>query len=363
LFFYLASDDVRPFLERIGADQWGVRRGIPGEDGRDHGPAVEIYLAGRYFTVTGDQWAGAPAEVAMLDNARLDRLAPLIPPAKSIRGGADNSRSAIAFRVGLAKRRAGKTYAEFCEELRRARQTATWYVEKRIANGGRELHRIWQKAGADIGKVAGSPLVIDPKAPHDIARAFLAAHFVEGGQRTLHCHRGAFYAWNGTAYPEADDASLRAKIYGFLDQCVTVIHGETRPVKPNARIVGNVLDALAAAAQLDGAIAAPAWLDHMPNVPAEEIFSCANGLLHLPTLVLLPHTPALFTRNAVDFAFDRNATAPRHWLDFLAALWPEDPEAVGTLQEIFGSLPICPSRRGSCSSGRSEAGKERSRAC
>ena len=109
LFFYLASDDVRPFLERIGADQWGVRRGIPGEDGRDHGPAVEIYLAGRYFTVTGDQWAGAPAEVAMLDNARLDRLAPLIPPAKSIRGGADNSRSAIAFRVGLAKRRAGKT--------------------------------------------------------------------------------------------------------------------------------------------------------------------------------------------------------------------------------------------------------------
>jgi len=148
LFFYLASDDVRPFLERIGADQWGVRRGIPGEDGRDHGPAVEIYLAGRYFTVTGDQWAGAPAEVAMLDNARLDRLAPLIPPAKSVRGGADNSRSAIAFRVGLAKRRAGKTYAEFCEELRRDPQTATWYVEKGIANGGRELHRIWQKAGA-----------------------------------------------------------------------------------------------------------------------------------------------------------------------------------------------------------------------
>jgi len=139
--------------------------------------------------------------------------------------------------VGLAKRRAGKTYAEFCEELRRDPQTATWYVEKGIANGGRELHRIWQKAGADIGKVAGSPLVIDPKAPHDIARAFLAAHFVEGGQRTLHCHRGAFYAWNGTAYPEADDASLRAKIYDFLDQCVTVIHGDAagQAECPNSR--------------------------------------------------------------------------------------------------------------------------------
>jgi putative DNA primase/helicase len=342
LFFYVASEDVRRFLDCIGAqpEQWGVRRDVPGEDARDHGPAVEVYLRHRYFTVTGNKWPCAPDELTLLDGANLDRLAALIPPARTqgpnILGGADNSRSAIAFRVGLATRRAGKTYEEFCEELRRDPQTATWYVEKGIANGGRELRRVWQKVGADVGKVAGSPLVIDPKAPYDIARAFLDAHFVEGGQRTLHRHRGAFYAWSGTAYPEVDEADLRAKIYDFLDRCVTVIQGETRPAKPNARMVGNVLDALAAAAQLDSAIATPAWLDHMPHLPAEEIFSCANGLLHLPTLALLPHTPALFTRNAVDFAFDRDAPAPRQWLDFFAALWPEDPEAVSTLQEIFG---------------------------
>lgn len=54
LFFYVASEDVRPFLNRIGArtHQWGVRRDVPGEDPRDHGPAVEVYLSHRYFAVT-----------------------------------------------------------------------------------------------------------------------------------------------------------------------------------------------------------------------------------------------------------------------------------------------------------------------
>jgi putative DNA primase/helicase len=239
--------------------------------------------------------------------------------------------------MGLAMRRASRSFEEFCEAVRTDPQTAGWYTEKGVANNGRELHRIWQKAASDTGKDTESPLVIDPKAPYDIARLFLDEHYVEGGQRTLHRHRGVFYAWNGTAYPEADEASLRAELYEFLDQCVTTADkGETWPVKPNARMVGNVLDALAAAAQLDIAIAAPAWLDHVPDLPAKEIISATNGLLHLPTLDLLPHTPAFFTPNAVDFAFDRNAPEPREWLRFLAELWPDDRQAIATLQEIFG---------------------------
>jgi putative DNA primase/helicase len=101
-------------------------------------------------------------------------------------------------------------------------------------------------------------------------------------------------------------------------------------------MVGNVLDALGAAAQLDGAIAAPAWLDRVPDLPADEIISCANGLLHLPTFALLSHTSGFFTHNAADFAFDPNAPEPRQWLQFLAELWPHDQAAIYTLQEIFG---------------------------
>jgi predicted P-loop ATPase len=153
MFFYTAREDVRPFLDRIGVlpNAWGTRRTMPGLDGRDHGPAVEVYLAGRYFTVTEDVWPGTPDALDTLDAATLDRLSRLIPPARSAgvkgRNDADNSRSAAAFRMGMALRRAGRTFEEFSEAVRTDTRTAVWYAEKGIACGGRELHRIWQKAG------------------------------------------------------------------------------------------------------------------------------------------------------------------------------------------------------------------------
>ena len=152
MFFRAASENVRPFLDRIGVspDAWGTRRSVPGHDGRNHGPAVEVYCAGRYFAVTENRWPEAPGALATLDNAVLDRLAGLIPAAGSAarKNGADNSRSAIAFRIGLAMRHAGRSYEEFCEAIRTDPRTTDWYTEKGIAAGGRELHRIWQKASA-----------------------------------------------------------------------------------------------------------------------------------------------------------------------------------------------------------------------
>lgn len=152
LFFYTPSEDVRPFLDRTGVapDAWGTRRGVPGHDGRNHGPAIEVYFAGRYFTVTGDRWPGAPDTLATLDRAALDRLAGLIPAAESAgrKEGADDSRSAVAFRTGLAMRRAGRTFDEFCEAIRTDPTTATWYAEKGISADGRELRRIWQRSKA-----------------------------------------------------------------------------------------------------------------------------------------------------------------------------------------------------------------------
>lgn len=343
VFFYVGSEDVRPFLDRIGVspDAWGTRRSVPGLDGRNHGPAIEVYFSVRFFTVTEDRWPGTPDSLTFVDRPMLDRLAGLIPSPKSARGngrnGADNSRSAIAFRKGVALRRAGKTFDEMCAQLRSDPETADWCREKGDADGGRELRRIWEKAGASAKGASGTPDIINPKAPYDIARLFLDELFVAKGRHTLYRHRGAFYVWNGSAFPEAGEEGLRAKLYAFLDQCVAYDKkNDLRPVKPNMRLVGNVFDALAAAAQLDGTIAAPAWLDNTPDLPAEEIISCANGLLHLPTLELLPHTPAFFTHNALEFAFDANLSEPRQWLQFLGELWPDDQSAIDTLQEIFG---------------------------
>jgi putative DNA primase/helicase len=178
-------------------------------------------------------------------------------------------------------------------------------------------------------KAAG---VISIRAPYDTARLF------QNGLATpLHHHRGSFFEWSGCAWPEADEAMLRARLYAFLDQCQSKdAKGDLRPVKPTAQMVGGVLDALRAAAQLDASVAPPAWLDGATGPPAREIVACANGLLHLPTARLLPHRPSFFNHNALDFAYQPKAPKPSRWLEFLRQLWPTDDEAVEALQEFFG---------------------------
>ncbi|MFN9953218.1 MAG: NTP-binding protein, partial [bacterium] len=46
----------------------------------------------------------------------------------------------------------------------------------------------------------------------------------------------------------------------------------------------------------------------------------------------------MWVTNALDFDYDSKACQPREWLDFLASLWPSDPESVQALAEMFGYL-------------------------
>jgi hypothetical protein len=66
--------------------------------------------------------------------------------------GRDCSRSAIAFRKGLALRRGGAAFEEMVSALRADRETREWVAEKGDANYQRELRRIWE-AGADTESV------------------------------------------------------------------------------------------------------------------------------------------------------------------------------------------------------------------
>jgi len=155
-FFYIPAEHVRPFLELIGVnpDQWGTRRSV-GEDNRDHGPAVELYCALRYFAVTDQLWPGKPARIATLDWEQLQRLAAVIPKPQSNRkdkhnnaGGRDNSRSAKAFREGARLRREGKSFDEMVEALRNHTDPdiAAWCREK---GDERQMRRIWDKVDPD----------------------------------------------------------------------------------------------------------------------------------------------------------------------------------------------------------------------
>jgi hypothetical protein len=151
-FYYAATEDVRPFLDSIGVpiENWGCRRGIPGEDAKDHGPAIEVYLNGRYFAVTGKQ-RGAIDQIKLLDRDQLDRIAALIPPTKTPdssgkTASGDTSRSAIAYRQGIRLQREGKTYDEMVAALLADPETAEWARTKGQASGQREFKRIWDKA-------------------------------------------------------------------------------------------------------------------------------------------------------------------------------------------------------------------------
>jgi putative DNA primase/helicase len=200
------------------------------------------------------------------------------------------------------------------------------------------------------GNFAGKhPLILAPDAPLGSAKEFVSRrHSDDTCKRTILHHRGSFHAWTGTHYPEADDAALRAQLYGFLDEAKQIVdkplpHEE--PFDPTRFKVNDVIDALKAIANIPASTPVPSWLGDIPtDLPASEIIAVSNGLLHLPTRTLLQHTPDFYTHNSLPFAYDPNAPAPTEWLRFLDTLWNGNTEAeraeavelVATLQEIFG---------------------------
>ena len=320
-----------------------------GRDG-DHPPAVELHLSNRYFAVTDDILPGCtdelrevptddllqiiavdgPAFVTETGNAEI----PVSSKSNSTRkrgtiGNTDLSRSAQAFRVGAKARRDGASFDEMSEAIRTNPDTADWYTEKGTASAGRELQRIWEKADPLEGD-----LILSPSAPLVSARQFIGRLHTAEGVRTLHHQNASFYTWERSHYIEHAPEETRATLYRFLDTAMTYDDEELVAFNPTRAKVANVQEALAAEAQLSRAIR-PAWLASDDTNPG-DVISCRNGLLHLPSKKTRDHTPTFFTLNALNFDYQPKAPAPVAWIGFLASVWPNDPDAIGTLQEFFG---------------------------
>jgi putative DNA primase/helicase len=113
------------------------------------------------------------------------------------------------------------------------------------------------------------------------------------------------------------------------------------------------LDALKALTHLAATMKPPVWLkdDGMYTdlndvlYAPEDIVSFRNRLLHLSGRELVAHTPQLFVVNTLDFDYDPQAAAPTNWFAFLNSVWPDDPEVIDTLQEIFGYLLTADTRQ------------------
>jgi hypothetical protein len=138
--------------------------------GADHPPAIELHLSNRFFAVTGQRLDGCTGELRLVPTADILALIQIDGPALAAGGErdeqadaamaaptsahrakrdgstkADRSRSAAAFRKGTEVRCSGGTFEQMCDALRNDPEMAGWYLEKGMADGGRELRRIWSK--------------------------------------------------------------------------------------------------------------------------------------------------------------------------------------------------------------------------
>jgi putative DNA primase/helicase len=184
------------------------------------------------------------------------------------------------------------------------------------------------------------PVLLDPKDPMATARKIVAKRFTTAeGIRTLWRHRGTFWLWTGSYYRLADDETLRAQVWAFLETAIRRNGGLAAPFKPTRANVGEVIDAMTAICQLDEYLDPPCWISRAATMkPANELFACANGLLHLPTGKLYPPSPDYFCVSASTVTYDSKAAIPTQWLAFLKQLFDDDKEAIETLQDLYGYL-------------------------
>ena len=193
-----------------------------------------------------------------------------------------------------------------------------------------------------VGEDSPAEVVIPaPSDPMAVARRLLSERYqAHDGTLLLRHHRGDFFARELTHWAEAEERRVRADLYEFLEQAtfekMTSEGVQLVPWEPNRKKVADVLEALQAVSHLGAIVTPPAWVGGHGYPPASEMVPMQNGLLHMPTRTLLPHTPHLFAQHALAFAYEPDAAPPERWLKFLDELWLDDQQAKDTLAEMFG---------------------------
>src|SRR5262249_10762776 len=178
-------------------------------------------------------------------------------------------------------------------------------------------------------RAGGLSLLPPPSQPMAVARIFVRECVC------LHSDiwRGGWWRWKTTHWAEVEDGAVRSILYRFTENAVYLEGKAPRPWAPNRRKIVDLTDALAGICLLPNDVDQPSWLD---GRTIGTVVSVANGLLNVGSRSLIPHTPQYFNQTSVPFNFDSNAPEPRGWLNFLAELWPDEPDAINVLGEWFG---------------------------
>lgn len=166
--------------------------------------------------------------------------------------------------------------------------------------------------------------------PVPTARAFLQECHTSADGLTLRYWQDEFMAWGNGRYRTISNADVRAGIYALFERHKVAV--------PGRGPVDNTIDALKALINVPSTSSMPSWLCATVPAPVSELIAVGNGLLHVPSRSLLPHTPRFFSTSAVDVTYSPDAPRPVAWINFLAAAFPDDPESIEALQQWFGYL-------------------------
>ena len=180
-------------------------------------------------------------------------------------------------------------------------------------------------------------VLVDNNEPLTLAEAFIIDRFTDAnGVIILRRWRSDFYQYFGGRYVVINDEVLTAVLYNFLERVRYYCKDSITQLKVTANVVKGVIHALPSRGLLiDDLRDQPILLRHGLNIA--NILPCANGILNLDDLSLLPPSPEFFVTDRVDYPYLPEAPVPTRWLQFLRETW-DDPECIAALQEWFGYL-------------------------
>jgi len=178
---------------------------------------------------------------------------------------------------------------------------------------------------------------LNPNDYSGIARKIIDAEFRSGnGEVSLLRLQGVWFDYRDGCYQERDDEAIRAVVHKYLDSAKKVTaKGDVLPFYPNPAQISAVVGALETATIEEG-LSPPIWLSDDKGDPHDYV-AMKNGLLHISSRTLLPHTPEYFTLNVLPFDYEADGQ-PVEWLKFLDSIWEDDQESKETLQEMMGYL-------------------------
>lgn len=368
------ANKVAGYME-VSPSGTGVKiftRSNPFASHADHAIGFEAYANSRFFTVTGHHLSGSlPYEVQDLSS---------VIPERAMRSTGDAFGDYTAPVEGwdihrveteiLSKLDPESGYAEWlkvgailhhqfggdieaCEAWDRWSATGTSYT----ATGDYSCENKWRTfkgSGATLRSLifqvnqqvrtealARGEIILDSGAMNH-ARTFLDNFYSsEEGYSLVH-YSDDFYIYVGTHYEVIEEATIRSKVYAFLDRCKKAgKQGALAPFNPSPASVSGALDAIKSIIHLPNHpnTKPPIWLeDYSRTKPAaSKLISLQNGIFHLEDSILIPHSLGFFTQNSLPFEYTPAKVCPT-WDTFLQSVWPQDQESIDCLQEMFGYI-------------------------